>query len=253
VRALARRGVAVQRIEANPPDGRTDTVALARAFDRLVEPERTFAALASRLEAGIETVLVPAVLGLERHDQIMAAAAATGLTCLEVPTLPPSVPGLRLWQALNRRLTDGGAMIHMGVKVTGRVGPDGRIAEVVDGHGRRFAADAFVLASGGVLMGGLEVDSMGRVAEPVFGLAVHQTRPLEAGRVDGTLDALHAAGVEADEALRLRGNGRPGPRNLFVTGSTLAHWNPTREVSAEGVAIATGWAAAEAAHDVLEG
>jgi glycerol-3-phosphate dehydrogenase subunit B len=251
--ALARHGIAATRLDLDPPGGRTDTVALARAFDRFAEPEAYFRDLAAQLRASADLVLFPAVLGLERHDETVAAAAVAGLPLVEVPTLPPSVPGLRLWHALNRRLARAGVTMHQGVAVRGRRGPDGRVVEVLDERGRPHAADVFVLASGGVLMGGLEVDSRGRVAEPVFGLDVHQTAPLDAARPDLALDALHEAGVEADQQLRPRPNGSAAPANLFVTGSTLAHWSPAREASAEGVSIATGWAAAEAAHALLEG
>ena len=41
--------------------------------------------------------------------------------------------------------------------------------------------------------------------------------------------------------------------NVYVTGRTLAHWNPAVEASAEGVAIVTGWLAARSVHAYLEG
>ena len=49
------------------------------------------------------------------------------------------------------------------------------------------------------------------------------------------LDALHRTGVDTDESLRPRSAGTGD--NLFVTGRTLAHWNPATEGSAEGVSI----------------
>jgi anaerobic glycerol-3-phosphate dehydrogenase len=102
-------------------------------------------------------------------------------------------------------------------------------------------------------MGGLDVDSHGAVHETALGLAVHQSEPLAAESVDRSLDALHVAGVETDSDLRPVTRGATVYDNVFVTGRTLAHWNPVAEGSAEGVSITTGWAAAEAAHAYLGG
>ena len=102
-------------------------------------------------------------------------------------------------------------------------------------------------------MGGLGVDSRGQVSEPVLGLDVAHNRPLEAQGPEACLDALHEAGVETDDRLRPVARGGSAYQNLFVTGRTLAHWNPAKESSDEGVSIATGWAAAEEACHYLEG
>lgn len=249
---LAKLEFSVDRIVVEPPGGRAENVALAKAFDRLDDPRAFFQDTAKLLPLGTELVLFPALLGLENHQQVSEAAATMGFACLEVPTLPPSVPGLRLTRAFERRLLSGGAAIHFGAQVTGTGTGDDRVAAVTDQQERSFDAAAFILASGGVLMGGLEVDSTGAVREPTFGLKVHQTAPLTAERVDHTLDALHQAGIEINQQLRPRRNGSHAHDNLFVTGSTLGHWNPPQEASAEGVSIATGWAAAEAAHTYLE-
>lgn len=253
VAELRKLGVSVTPVELDPPEGQCETVALARAFDRLPDPSEFFHTVTGHLAPGTELVLFPALLGLEGHARIMDAAATFDFVCLEVPTLPPSVPGVRLAHTLERQLRRGGAMIHNGARVTGDRNPDGRVTLVRDERGRPFEASVFMLASGGVLMGGLEVDSYGRIEESVFGLDVAQTGPLEVDQVDQTLDALHRTGVETDERFRPRLEGCSVHDNLFVTGGTLAHWNPMQEGSAEGVSIITGWAAAEAAHAYLEG
>lgn len=253
VAELRKLGVSVTPVDLDPPEGRCETVPLARAFDQLPDPSEFFREFAGHLAPGTELVLFPALLGLEGHARIMDAAAAFDFACLEVPTLPPSVPGLRLARTLERQLRRGGAMIHHGARVTGDRNPDGHVTLVRDERGRPFEASVFILASGGVLMGGLEVDSYGRIEESVFGLDVAQTGPLDFDQVDQTLDALHRTGVETDEHFRPRREGCSAHDNLFVTGSTLGHWNPMQEGSAEGVSIVTGWAAAEAAHAYLEG
>ena len=237
-------------VDVEPPARGRDSVALARGFDELHDVDAFFAAVAARLPAGTEAVVLPAVLGLQRSDRTACSAESTmGLPCLEVPTLPPSVWGLRLHCALTERLNARGALVHLGARGRGLGGEHGQWTGVEDEAGRAFEASAFVVATGGVLMGGLEVDSRGRVHETTFGLEVVQTRPLEAATPAGVLDALHRTGVDTDESLRPRSPGTGG--NLFVTGRTLAHWNPATEGSAEGVSIATGWSAAGAIHEYL--
>ncbi len=100
-------------------------------------------------------------------------------------------------------------------------------------------------------MGGLEVDSNGQVHETILGLEVYQTRPLDVKSITESLDALHNTGIEVDSSLRPNTNYPEKYNNIFVTGRTLAHWNPSEEGSSDGVCIATGWAAAENAHQYL--
>ena len=105
----------------------------------------------------------------------------------------------------------------------------------------------------GFLWAGSRSISYGLAREPAFGLEVSQSRPLEADNPEQALDALHETGVEIDDRLRPLAGGQLAYENLFVTGRTLGHWNPPKESSVEGVAIATGWAAAEEACAYMEG
>lgn len=206
------------------------------------------------LPPGCELVLAPAVLGLRRHHAVLeAAGAGLGVPVLEVPTLPPSVPGMRWQEAIDDLLRQGGCGLRKGARIVAATRENDRVCSVRDDNGRTIEAAAYVVATGGVLMGGLEVGADGSVVEPAFGLPVFQTSPLRADSAASTLDALHRSGIETDASFRPVNAQGCVYRNLFVTGRTLAHWHPARELSAEGVSIVTGWAAAEAAHAILEG
>ena len=251
---LRRRGSDVAVIEAPPPGSGSESVDLARGFDRHPDPGRYFRDLDSRIPDSAEMILFPAVLGFSDHARIRRCAEqALGRPCLEVPTLPPSVPGMRLQRAMDRVIAGHGAPVHIGTRVTGMKVDDAHPTDVVDSAGRVHTASAFVVATGGVAMGGLDVDSRGEVRETTFGLPVRQTEPLSAATAGASLDALHRTGVETDHALRPLGPGSQSFENVYVTGHTLAHWNPALEASAEGVAIVTGWLAARSAHAYLEG
>jgi glycerol-3-phosphate dehydrogenase subunit B len=249
---LARRGERTEVIDIDPPDDRTESVAIARAFDSLGDARSWFAGLKTALPDDAEVVLLPAVLGHERHNEIVVSATdELGLPVFEVPTLPPCLPGIRLSEACERHVERQLGIVRAGCRIAGMNADNDRVVSVRDDTGRLIEASIFVLATGGVLMGGLQVDSRGRVGEPALGLAVYQTEPLSRGDAEETVAALHRAGVETDASFRPRHGASKPWRNLFVTGRNLAHWDPGAEISADGVAIVSGWAAVEAARAEL--
>lgn len=251
---LRRRASSVTIVEAPPPGTGAESIDLARGFDRHPDPSAYFREFNLRLPECAEVVLFPAVLGLAEHPRIMESAGQElGRPCLEVPTVPPSVLGMRLQRTMDRIVAGYDAPVHVGARLaTTRVGHASSIA-VVDGAGTAYPASAFIVATGGIAMGGLDVDSRGTVRESLFGLAVRQTSPLDRATPGETLDALHRSGVETDRALRPTNSRSSHCENIYVTGRTLAHWNPAVEASAEGVAIVTGWLAARSVHTYLEG
>lgn len=251
---LRRRQIDAHLLRLEDPCGSPDSMRLARFFDSHDDTTAYFRSIRDRLPENSTCALFPAILGLDRHGEIMAAAEqALGLPCRELPTLPPSIPGMRLDRCLTKRIQKLGALLHLGAQAIGAPANNGRCDAVSDETGRRFEAETFVIATGGVLMGGLEVDSYGLAREPVFGLEVSQSGPLEADNPEEVLDALHVVGIETDDRLRPLAGGQLAYENLFVTGRTLGHWNPPKESSVEGVAIATGWAAADQACAYMEG
>jgi len=248
--SLRQAQVASRLADVDPPPGAGDNAGVARAFDRLADPHAYFRSVGKVIGGERALVLFPAVLGLDCHEGTMQAAeAALGAPCREVQTLPTSVPGQRLSRRLIGGIQAAGGLVQLGnARVTAEPQANGH-CRLRDEAGRRYEARVVLLATGGVLMGGLEVTPDGHVREPVFDLPVHQTRPLQQ-TPEATVTALHRAGVEAECDLRPRGlNGSHG--NVLVTGRTLAHWDPVAEGSAEGVALATGWAAAERALEIL--
>ena len=250
--SLTERGCAATVVEVTGPASRTDSVTLARALDDPMMRDSYFAGLRAQLPNDSDIVVFPAVLGLRHHRAVVASAQhRLGVPCLELPTLPPGVPGMRLHQAFETRLAHEGVSLHIGAGFGGAQTTDGRCDGVADGNGRIHQGSVFVVATGGVLMGGLQVEASGQIRESALGLEVVQTQPLAKDSVDQSLDALHRTGIETDVTLRACRNGAPTFDNVFVAGRSLAHWNPAAELSSEGVSIATGWQAAQSAHHYL--
>src|SRR5205814_9833572 len=121
---------------------------------------------------GATVVACPAVLGLRAAAEVETdLREALGVPVVELPTLPPSVPGLRLELALTRALRAAGAVLQVGHGA--RLEPEGErpgwVELATPAHPLRVRASSFVLATGGLASGGLEVTLDGTVREPVAG------------------------------------------------------------------------------------
>jgi glycerol-3-phosphate dehydrogenase subunit B len=237
---LARAGVAVRSVELDlSPERRADVNALgfARGFDDPGFRAEVAAQLVGRL-GGDERVAFPAVLGIatpawrELRDRLARPV-------FEVPTLPPSVPGMRVFAVLRERLRVAGGRVILNAAVTGL--DDGAVRARMGLRETTFSARSVVLATGGFASGGLELDSRWRARETALGLPVSGVPAGERFGPDYFNEQPMArAGVEVDGSLR-----PAGWEQVRVVGATLAGAEPWREKSGDGISLATGHRAAE--------
>lgn len=230
-------------------------VMLAREFDA----PGFRAGVAKQIRAhlnGASAVAFPAVIGLDEPRRALDdLSAQIGAPVCEMPTLPPSAPGVRLFQRIRRYLLDHGARVQIGHAVARGIVENGRAVGVevaAAGKPQAFRADAVILATGNLYGGGLFSDDRGRIWEPIFGVPV-QHDPDRSRWLAETLLAqgghpAHRFGVRADNALRpLDAGGQPIAQRLFVAGHLLAHpggdARPDPLDTAEGVALATAYRA----------
>jgi glycerol-3-phosphate dehydrogenase subunit B len=254
-RPAAVRGVAVELAGLG---GRHNLNAmhLARRFDEGLTRADDIARLARAVEkaAGGKAgrVALPAVFGLASHADTWAELRARlPLEPFEVPLVPPSVPGVRLYRVLRELIRAAGGRVQVGEKVARMHVEDGRVTAVemeaaVRTH--RIRTGAVVLATGGLVGGGLVATGDGRIVEPVLGLHVeapdHETW-LAGDALGLTGHPVEAAGVTTDEALRPLGpDGAVSHHNVHVVGGLLANQCAIHERCGDGVAIASGWHAA---------
>lgn len=255
---LAAQGISARAVQL-PFDLLTDrrdanTVQLAQGLDQPARVERLAAALRKLVEQG-ERVALPAILGLHQHTRTVAALQERlGAAVCEIPTLPPSVPGIRLTAALRHRLETLGVRVEIGMEAIGFQAEGGDIAWVETATSARplkHRARAYLLATGGVLGGGFNSDHTGRFWEAVFDLplTVAQDRRewFRPRFFDPAGQPVFHGGVAVNDTLQpVDAAGRTVYRNLWAAGGLLAHCDPILERSLEGIAIATGVAAAEA-------
>ena len=111
---LAQRGIRADVIWAEAP-AKGDSVRVARYLER--NSSQWVRLLAQCVPAHADLIILPAVLGLDRHaelkDDIERSARRQ---VVEVPTLPPSVGGMRLLRRLLRALTAARVEVHHDVR-----------------------------------------------------------------------------------------------------------------------------------------
>jgi glycerol-3-phosphate dehydrogenase subunit B len=226
-------------------------VHLARALENRETRERTIALLKPLL-GDAKTVGLPAVLGLARSSEVHAAfEAGLAMPVFEIPTMPTSVPGLRLQGALEAAVSSRGVRRRQQASVRALAfdAKEGTAALELGGisGGERVLARAVVLATGRFAGRGLSADR-GRVRESILGLPVLQPATREAWHQRNFLDpsghAVNRAGLRVDAAWRpLDAVGKPAWPRLYAVGSILAHQDWMRSKCGSGLAIATAWAA----------
>ncbi len=199
----------------------------------------------------VEMVGMPAILGLYRTPEVLAdMEERIGMPLFEIPTIPPSVSGLRLKEAFERGLRTKGVQYLSQKRVLAVRHSEDASFELDIGRVEAeltVCARGVILASGRFIGGGLHADRI-RIKETIFDLPVYQP----AGRtewhrrefLDTRGHLVNRAGVEIDDSFRpLNKSGRPAYRTLFAAGSLLAHNDWKRLKCGAGVAIASAYGA----------
>lgn len=241
-----------------PPPSRRDRYAtdLARLFDDAAWREAAARAWKPML-VGTSCLGLPATLGLRDHARAWQdMQERLGLPIFEIPTLPPSLPGLRLERVLRLACDAAGVDFIEGARVVGRVaGSRGRprvlgVVAHTAGGPRPLDARAVLLATGDMLHGGLVARQDGLVQESVFDLPVvhHLDRATWVSARASEPQPYATFGVRVDATMRpLDAHGEPMYTNLFAAGGLLAGARRAEEGSRQGIGIATAFAAVEAA------
>ena len=245
---LNRLGVPARAVEAEIEVDRADqsSLGLARRFDDPGWRAAFAGRLALKLQAD-ERVGLPAVLGVrDPHGAWSDLEHRLGRRVFEIPTLPPSVPGMRLYEILRAALRAAGGRLVLGAEVVSSERDGSRVTSIAThsaGHDSRYAARWFVLASGGFNSGAIELDSHWATHDRVLGL------PLRGLPAEGeprfvpdylAEQPMSRVGIAVDAELRAE-----GAENVLVAGAALPGAVPWREGSGEGIALASGSRAAQ--------
>jgi len=195
---------------------------------------------------GVARLGLPAILGLDAAAEVWRDLSdKLGVRIFEIPILPPSVPGMRLFNVLRSAIETTSGRVTIGPSVSGWVENGiavGVIAETAGGA-RRYAAEHILLATGGFRHGGLESPAKGQVRESVFNLPV-VAGPDFFAPLYWEAQPYARSGVRVNEDLHpLDAGGEVLYPNVFVIGGLLAGADRLGEGSREGIDLATSWKA----------
>ena len=175
-----------------------------------------------------------------------------GAKVFEIPTLPPSIPGKRIFDRFKEWLIQKGVTFLLGYSVSKTIVKRKRCEGIQVFRppvSTTYAAGRYILTTGRFIGGGLEADTE-KVFESIFNLPVYQANSREEWFEKKFFTVpphpIHRAGILTD--LSFRPVGERGDlilENLWVAGSILAHHHSIDEKSREGIEIATGYAAAK--------
>ncbi len=226
---------------------------MARSLAMPETREKLAAAVRPHVQKG-EIVGMPAIMGVLNSREVIAhMEEEIGAPLFEIPTMPPSVPGMRLKETFERGLPNLGVRLlrqKMVTRVTVRKN-GGFVAATTGGLiESTVRARGILLATGRFLGKGLHGGRKG-VRETVFDLPVHQPSSREQWHRMDFLNSrghpLNQAGLVTDAHFRpLDAAGKPAFATLHAAGSILAHQDWMRMKCGSGLAAATAFGAVQA-------
>jgi len=233
------------RISFPETSGELHAAHLANAL----ESESTQKLLVNTILARAQTfdyIGFPSILGGHHHLTVCEnIEKMIGKPVFEIPTLPPSMPGIRLRNALTYGLTQKGVQLCQ--KTVNQVEPDGKYGFIAHMGDNKIFAKKIILAAGRFMGKGL-IANRKTIEEPLFNLPLHQPESRREWHQKHFFSSagheIHQAGVRVDQSFRPVGNdNRVINENLYAIGSILSHNDWMRHKCGSGVAIGSAFGA----------
>ncbi len=251
---LKQKNIEELTINLNLPVERSlrDTSALDIA--RFLETKSGYENFIGQLKPHIKkntVVILPPVLGTEPNYEMLNKLHAD-LECefVEVASLPPAVTGIRLEKMLMNYAKKHGVEFIMKAHVVGAEVTDGECKSVMTKNlsgKKKFYANNFILATGGIYGGGL-IAEMGKMIEPIFNVDISVPKD----QLDWSHEELFTVkeqpfskfGLNTDSDLNiLTIENKKVANNVKVIGKSLAGYDFCCEKSGNGVALITAYKA----------
>jgi glycerol-3-phosphate dehydrogenase subunit B len=228
----------------------------ATALARLMEKESSRKAIGKEIKKqihGENRVGFPAILGLQDPIKVKKGLEEfIGAEVFEIPILPPSIPGIRVFNRFKEWLIQRGVTFLFGHSIS-KATLKGKRCEGINVSNppisNFYSADRFILATGRFIGGGLKADEE-KISEPIFDLPVYQPKSRDDWFGNSFLNShpIHQAGILTGPSFwPVDEKGNLVLENVWIAGSILANHHCIDEKSREGIEIATGyWAAKQA-------
>ena len=204
---------------------------------------------------GESRVGFPALLGI--HDPVQVKGDLEEIISakvFEIPILPPSIPGIRIFNRFKEWLIQKGVSFFLGYSVS-KATLRGKRCEGIEVFRppviTSYSADRYILATGRFIGGGLKADDE-KIFEPIFNLPLSQPQSREGWFRNSFFSDLphpiHQVGILINSSFQpVNESGDLILENVWVAGSILAHHHSIDEKSREGIEIATGYVATKRA------
>ncbi len=188
-----------------------------------------------------DAVFMPAVVGMNNDENAGLLKEQVKVPLFFVPTLPPSVPGIRAHARLKANFLSLGGTFLGGDQVL-KGGMEGQRVTSVETAlltDEKLIAKHYVLATGSFMSHGLATNYK-EVYEPIFHLDVDAVPQRERWTGTSVFDAqpFMEFGVMTDADFKVMKNGKPVD-NLFAIGSILSGHNRVKLADGEGVSMLT--------------
>ncbi|WP_019616379.1 glycerol-3-phosphate dehydrogenase subunit GlpB [Psychromonas ossibalaenae] len=211
---------------------------------------RSFADKLKKIASPDDILILPAVTGNGDGLAVLNKLhELTGLTIHEVPTMPPSLLGIRLEEAMSRLFINNGGSLLKGDQVTkGEMAEEGGTLHLKSIYTRNFkemplTAANFILASGSFFSKGFKAH-YNQIKEPVFDLDLSNIEDRKSWHQEQFFSQKShpflSIGIKTNATFNPMHKGVV-VNNLFCTGSSLAGYDPIAQGCGSGVAISTGY------------
>jgi len=227
---------ALDTLRNNPSEFRAANI--ARVLD-MPEQQRLLITELKTLAINTDALFLPACLGSEDSQAWQTISRQLPCALRLLPTLPPSVLGMRMHQQLRRRFQQLGGIMMPGDAVLNAEFEQQKVSAVFTRNHAEvpLRANNVILASGSFFSNGLEAKFSG-IREPIFGLDIRAPDRREQWCHEDFFSPQPwlQAGVAVDENFQptLRGQ---RVENLYAIGSILAGYDPIQQGCGAGVSM----------------
>jgi len=221
---------------------------------RIFETERYLPRIAEEIKkasGGATAVSLPAFIGINNYKIIRKKLEdMTGKFIYEIPSLPPSILGLRLDHALKNSFIKLGGEYIAGERVVSGAIKNNRVEFLTTRNSGNIPVTSkyYVLTTGSFFSGGLSA-GFDSITEPLFGLKVKgeskRSKWYNESFFDKKSHPFLGFGVETDSRFNPVSDNGKAIKNLYRAGSVLSGYNPVSEGCGGGVAVSTGFKCAE--------
>lgn len=222
---------------------------------QLLEHKLSFRSLVQEIKqaaGSAKAVFLPACFGLDDQYFFECLKNATGLALFELPTLPPSLLGIRQRKQLRHRFEQLGGIMMNGDRAIKAEFEGSRVTKIYTQTHEEMAITAknFVLASGSFFSNGL-IAEFDRIYEPVFGVDILNCKKFDKNdRLSWTAQRFatpqpyQSAGVSINKQCQVSKEGT-FLTNLYAIGSVIGGYNGIELGCGSGVAVVTALTVAE--------